>query len=56
MMIIDPSTLTPMNHHDKETTKKDASNSPLMDPKIVKHLVGLLKSLESSENTNQDAD
>ena len=46
MMLLHPSSLSPITGLDEEAALSAAKNSPLMDPAVVKHLVGVLRTTE----------
>ena len=46
MMLLHPSGLSPITGLDDEEALSAAKNSPLMDPAVVKHLVGVLRTTE----------
>jgi hypothetical protein len=53
LMLLNPSSLTPINNLDKNVENIVAKNSPLMDSKVVKHLLEVLKKSETGADTSK---
>lgn len=49
LMLLDPSTLSPINSLDVEESMQQAKTSPLMDIKVVKHLLSVLNKSEKDQ-------
>lgn len=54
-MLLNPSSLSPINTLDVDANKRIAEASPLMDIKIVKHLLSVLKSSEKESADDNKA-
>lgn len=54
-MLLNPSTLSPINDLDTERSKKIAQRSPLLDGNVVKHLLAVLKSSETESGDGTKA-